>query len=226
VRTTASEWERVGRNASRGRIDEALLGAVRSVRSTRQRGEGLARTAGDLWRTIRGPKSPEAAAAPEPAIPPAAPGPEAAAAPVAPPVPRTTPPVAPPVSSDRRGGLLGASLAALMAASTPPFAPPAGSPAAPQEVSSRREGRDRVPEPRAELLAATRPGPAPQDAASGGRNAGDPVPALLQALIAKVNALADRPIDLTVTTRIDGREVAQAVYKDLRERKIRNYETL
>ena len=41
-----------------------------------------------------------------------------------------------------------------------------------------------------------------------------------------MDALADRPIDLTVTTRIDGREVAQAVYKDLRERKIRNYETL
>jgi hypothetical protein len=29
-----------------------------------------------------------------------------------------------------------------------------------------------------------------------------------------------------VTTNIDGRKVAEAVYKDLRERKIRNYETL
>lgn len=227
VRTTASEWERVGRSASRGRIDEALLGAVRSVGSTRQRGEGHARTAGDLWKTIRGPKAPEAAAAPEPAIPPAGPGPEATAAPVAPPVPRMTPPVAPsPAASDRRGGLLGVSLAALMAASTPTFVPPTEAPSAATELPARTETRDRVPEPRAELLAATRPAPSPQDASAAGRSAGDPVPALLQALIAKVDALADRPIDLTVTTRLDGREVAQAVYKDLRERKIRNYETL
>ena len=49
---------------------------------------------------------------------------------------------------------------------------------------------------------------------------------LIEELIAKIGALGDRPIDLSVTTRIDGRQVAQAVYKDMRERKIRNYETL
>jgi hypothetical protein len=45
-------------------------------------------------------------------------------------------------------------------------------------------------------------------------------------LIAKLDALAERPIDVSVTTKIDSRQVAQAVYKDMRERKIRNYETL
>jgi len=59
-----------------------------------------------------------------------------------------------------------------------------------------------------------------------GAASGDPIPGLLQVLIAKVDGLSDRPIDLTVTTKLDGREIAQAVYKDLRERKIRNYETL
>ena len=45
-------------------------------------------------------------------------------------------------------------------------------------------------------------------------------------LIAKMDALADRPIDLSVTTTLDGRRIAEAVYKDLREQRIRNYETL
>ena len=49
---------------------------------------------------------------------------------------------------------------------------------------------------------------------------------LIETLIAKLDALAERPIDLSVITKIDGRQVAQAVYKDMRERKIRNYETL
>lgn len=54
----------------------------------------------------------------------------------------------------------------------------------------------------------------------------DSVRSLIEALIAKLDALAERPIDLSVTTKIDGRQVAQAVYKDMRGRKIRNYETL
>jgi hypothetical protein len=33
-------------------------------------------------------------------------------------------------------------------------------------------------------------------------------------------------VEVSVATHIDGRQVAEAVYKDLRERKIRNYETL
>jgi hypothetical protein len=49
---------------------------------------------------------------------------------------------------------------------------------------------------------------------------------LLSAALSRIDALADRPIELKVTTTIDGRKVAEAVYKDLREKKIRNYETL
>ena len=65
----------------------------------------------------------------------------------------------------------------------------------------------------------------------GGEQAGASAPQeslrpLIETLIAKIEALGERPIDLSVTTKIDGRQVAQAVYKDMRERKIRNYETL
>lgn len=49
---------------------------------------------------------------------------------------------------------------------------------------------------------------------------------LLENILAQLTAVAERPIDLTVTTQIDGRVVAEAVYKDMREQKIRNYETL
>jgi hypothetical protein len=45
-------------------------------------------------------------------------------------------------------------------------------------------------------------------------------------VLLRLDTLADRPIELNVTTTIDGRKVAEAVYKDLREKKIRNYETL
>ena len=65
----------------------------------------------------------------------------------------------------------------------------------------------------------------------GGEQAGtssprDSLRPLIETLIAKLDALAERPIELSVTTKIDGRQVAQAVYKDMQERKIRNYETL
>ncbi|MCK5845471.1 MAG: hypothetical protein KAG97_12230, partial [Victivallales bacterium] len=49
---------------------------------------------------------------------------------------------------------------------------------------------------------------------------------LLEALLGKIDALADRPIDVSVATHIDGRQVAEAVYKNQREQKIRNYGTL
>ena len=48
----------------------------------------------------------------------------------------------------------------------------------------------------------------------------------MDALLGKLDALADRPIDVSVTTLLDGREVARSVYRDIRERKIRNYETM
>jgi hypothetical protein len=49
---------------------------------------------------------------------------------------------------------------------------------------------------------------------------------VFEAILAKLDALAERPIDVSVTTLLDGRQVAQSVYRDLRERKIKNYETL
>jgi len=48
---------------------------------------------------------------------------------------------------------------------------------------------------------------------------------LLEAIIAKLDRVAERPIEVSVTTTLDGRKIAQAVYKDMRERKVRNYET-
>ncbi len=48
---------------------------------------------------------------------------------------------------------------------------------------------------------------------------------ILEAILAKLDALGDRPIDVSVTTTLDGRKIAQAVYKDMRERKVRNYES-
>jgi hypothetical protein len=54
----------------------------------------------------------------------------------------------------------------------------------------------------------------------------DGIRPLLETLIAKMDALAERPIDLSVTTTLDGRRIAEAVYKDLREQRVRNYETL
>ncbi len=48
---------------------------------------------------------------------------------------------------------------------------------------------------------------------------------LLEAIIAKLDGIAERPIEVSVTTTLDGRKIAQAVYKDMRERKVRNYES-
>ncbi|MHB9037904.1 MAG: phage tail tape measure protein [Armatimonadota bacterium] len=47
---------------------------------------------------------------------------------------------------------------------------------------------------------------------------------IFQAILSKLDALADRPIDVSVTTNLDGRKIAQAVYKDMRDKKVRNYE--
>lgn len=49
---------------------------------------------------------------------------------------------------------------------------------------------------------------------------------LLTAILSRLEALADRPINLTITTQIDGRQVAEAVYKNMHEKKIRNYGTV
>ncbi len=49
---------------------------------------------------------------------------------------------------------------------------------------------------------------------------------ILERLLAKLDELGQRPVDLSVALRLDGRQIAQAVYKDLREQKVKNYETL
>jgi len=54
---------------------------------------------------------------------------------------------------------------------------------------------------------------------------GSDVRELLEAILRKLDALAERPITLSVTTKLDGREIARAVYQDLRERRVQNYET-
>jgi TP901 family phage tail tape measure protein len=63
-------------------------------------------------------------------------------------------------------------------------------------------------------------------ASAGAAESGQDLRGLLSAVLSRLDALADRPVELNVITTIDGRKVAEAVYKDLRERKIRNYETL
>jgi len=75
--------------------------------------------------------------------------------------------------------------------------------------------------PRLSLLKESR---APEKPTTGERE--DGIRPLLETIIAKMDALAERPIDLSVTTTLDGRRIAEAVYKDLREQRIRNYETL
>ena len=61
---------------------------------------------------------------------------------------------------------------------------------------------------------------------SAGQQEGPDMASLLEALLNKLDTLSERPVEVSVATHIDGRQVAEAVYKDLRERKIRNYETL
>ncbi|MFW6162589.1 MAG: phage tail tape measure protein [Planctomycetota bacterium] len=47
-------------------------------------------------------------------------------------------------------------------------------------------------------------------------------------LLAKLDELGDRPVEvnITVVSKLDGRAVAQAVYRNIRQEKVRNYETL
>ncbi len=75
------------------------------------------------------------------------------------------------------------------------------------------------------LLAQTR-GALTPGAWVSGETAGENLHSILETLLGKLDALAERPIDVSVTTLLDGREVAQSVYRDIRERKIKNYETL
>jgi hypothetical protein len=53
----------------------------------------------------------------------------------------------------------------------------------------------------------------------------DELRAILEAILTKLDGLAERPIEVTVVTKLDGRQIAKAVYKDMREQKVKNYET-
>ncbi len=77
---------------------------------------------------------------------------------------------------------------------------------------------------RSGLLAATRGALAPE-AATGTGGSKESLRPLLEAILAKLDGIAERPIDVSVTTNLDGRRIAQAVYKDMRERKVKNYES-
>lgn len=58
-----------------------------------------------------------------------------------------------------------------------------------------------------------------------GEEAGPGLRELLESLLSRLDGLADRPVELSVTTNIDGRKVAEAVYKDLQgaeDQKLRN----
>jgi TP901 family phage tail tape measure protein len=68
--------------------------------------------------------------------------------------------------------------------------------------------------------------PLPSVNSSGSRFEDAEIRNLLAAILQSLGGLEGRPINVQVKTNIDGREVAEAVYKDIRERKIRNYETL
>jgi phage-related protein len=79
-----------------------------------------------------------------------------------------------------------------------------------------------APSERSDLLASTRGALAPDTTQRSGTS--ENLRPLLEAILAKLDGIADRPIDVSVTTTLDGRRIAQAVYKDMRERKVRNYE--
>lgn len=78
---------------------------------------------------------------------------------------------------------------------------------------------------RSRLLAATRGALGTEARADTSPLGADDTRPLLEAIIARLDGIAQRPIEVSVTTTLDGRKIAQAVYKDMRERKVRNYES-
>jgi len=83
-----------------------------------------------------------------------------------------------------------------------------------------------APSEQSRLLGETRGVLAPGNNGFAQSSTGENLLPVLEAILSKFDALAERPIDVSVTTLLDGRQVAQSVYRDLRERKIKNYETL
>lgn len=113
-------------------------------------------------------------------------------------------------------GIPASALAATLAL-TPVSAGPAHGTGA---VSPLGRGADRT-----RLLAVTRGSLASEPGAIPGETSGD-VQALLQAILGKLDGIAERPIEVSVTTKLDGRQIARAVYKDMREQRVKNYETI
>lgn len=79
---------------------------------------------------------------------------------------------------------------------------------------------------RSRLLAVTRGALGPESGTGTPALGSEDARPLLEAIIAKLDGIAERPIEVSVTTKLDGRQIAQAVYKDMRERKVKNYETM
>ena len=82
-----------------------------------------------------------------------------------------------------------------------------------------------LPTGQARLLGETK-GALGQESGPPGMPSGETLRPVLESLLAKLEQLGERPIEVSVTTMLDGRQVARSVYRDLRERKIKNYETL
>lgn len=77
---------------------------------------------------------------------------------------------------------------------------------------------------RTRLLAVTHNSPASGPGAVHSEVSGD-IRALLGAILSKLDSLSERPVEVSVTTKLDGRQIAQAVYKDMKEQRVRNYES-
>jgi len=86
-------------------------------------------------------------------------------------------------------------------------------------------GASRISE-RSRLLAVTRGSLGTETRTGAPALGSEDVRPLLEAILVKLDDLSERPIEVSVTTKIDGRQIAQAVYKDMRERKVKNYETM
>jgi len=83
-----------------------------------------------------------------------------------------------------------------------------------------------LPPERARLLRSPRGTSVGMSPASQSEDGIQAIRYLMETAMSKLDGLAERPITVSVSTYLDGRQVAQSVYKDLRERKVKNYETL
>jgi hypothetical protein len=131
--------------------------------------------------------------------------------------------------NDMVGRVVAPSMLAGTLALTPVVAgeiPSAGTPFFGTEPAIMETRPETTPPEQSRLLGETRGVLAPGINGFAPSSTGENLLPVLEAILSKFDALAERPIDVSVTTLLDGRQVAQSVYRDLRERKIKNYETL